>query len=135
MIRRIVAHPTVRQFSRFVLIGFINTGLDWTTFFALTSWVQWFGIHILVANTISFLVGFTSSFTFNRRWTFRSTDPRVTKQLTIFFLINLVGLCMNLVIVGGVYHVTNSRLISKTIAVVVVLFWNFIAGKTLAFKG
>jgi putative flippase GtrA len=134
MIRRAFNHPTVKQFSRFVLIGFLNTGLDWAIFFALTSWIVWFGNHILVANTISFLFGFASSFTFNRRWTFRSTDPQVTKQLTTFLLINLVGLGMNLGIVGVVYHASHSRLLSKTLAVVIVLFWNYLAGRKFAFK-
>ncbi len=134
MIHRLAAHPTVKQFTRFAIIGFLNTAIDWTVFFALTSWVAWFGIHILVANTIAFLFGFTSSFTFNRRWTFRSTDPKVTRQVTTFLLVNLVGLAMNLAIVGGVYHASHSRLLSKAIAVVIVLFWNFLAGRTFAFK-
>jgi len=134
MIQRALQHPTVKQFSRFIIIGFLNTGLDWAVFFALTSWVPFFLRHILIANTIAFGVGFCSSYFFNRRWTFRSTDPRVAKQLSTFLLVNIVGLGMNLVIVGTVYYATHSRLLSKTLAVGIVLFWNFLAGRKFAFK-
>ena len=134
MIRRFLQHPTLRQFSRFVIIGFLNTGLDWATFFALTSWVAFFGKHILIANTFAFAVGFTSSYIFNRRWTFRSQDNRIGRQLSVFLLVNLAGLGISQTILGTVYAATESRLLSKTTAVAITLFWNFFAGRTFAFK-
>lgn len=126
--------PAVRQFGRFVVIGFLNTGLDWIVFFALTSWVAWFSQHILVANALAFCVGFSNSFVFNRRWTFRSGDPRVTRQLVIFLLINLAGLGISQTILATAYAVTTSRLLSKTAAVGVTMFWNFFASRRLAFR-
>ena len=134
MIQNTINHPTVKQFTKFVLVGFVNTGVDWLTFFSLTQWAPWFHAHIIVANTISFIFGFTSSYTFNRRWTFRSKDPNVRRQLIIFLLVNLVGLLLSTTIVKIVYSQTSSRLISKTLAVAITLFWNFFAGRQWAFK-
>jgi len=134
MIRRALHHPTVRQFSRFIIIGFLNTGLDWAVFFALTSWVPFFTQHILVANAISFVVGFTNSYIFNRRWTFKSQDARVGRQLTVFLLINLAGLGISQTILGTVYVATASRLVSKAAAVALTLFWNYFASRKFAFK-
>ncbi|PIS40566.1 MAG: hypothetical protein COT26_02630 [Candidatus Kerfeldbacteria bacterium CG08_land_8_20_14_0_20_43_14] len=130
----IAKHPLTRQFSKFVIIGFVNTGIDWGVFFALTSWVSWFGGHIIFANIISFGCGFASSFTFNRNWTFKSKDPNITKQIAIFLLINIVSLGISTAVVGSVYHITQSRLLAKTLAVVAALFWNFFAGRKWAFK-
>ncbi len=127
-------NPMFRQFGRFLIIGFMNTGLDWIVFFALTSWVGWFGQHLLVANAIAFGVGFTNSFIFNRRWTFRSGDPRVARQLIIFLLINLAGLGISQTILATVYAFTTSRLLSKTAAVGLTMFWNFFAGRAFAFR-
>ncbi|MDP2790117.1 MAG: GtrA family protein [bacterium] len=134
MIKRVLNHPTVQQFSRFITIGFLNTGLDWAIFFALTSWVPFFTQHILIANAISFVFGFTNSYIFNRRWTFKSQDARVGRQLTVFLLINLAGLGISQTILGTVYAVTSSRLISKATAVALTLFWNYFAGRKFAFK-
>ncbi len=134
MMHRLLRHPTVQQFSRFIAIGFLNTGLDWATFFALTSWVPFFTKHILVANAISFAIGFTNSYIFNRRWTFKSQDARVGRQLTVFLLINLAGLGISQTILGTVYAATESRLLSKAIAVALTLFWNYFAGRSFAFK-
>lgn len=134
MIRRVLNHPTVRQFSRFLIIGFMNTGMDWAVFFALTSWMPFFTRHILIANAISFGVGFTNSYIFNRRWTFRSQDARVGRQLSVFLLINLAGLGISQTILGTVYAATSSRLVSKATAVAITLFWNYFAGRRFAFK-
>lgn len=134
MINRVFQHPTVKQFSRFILIGFLNTGLDWSVFFALTSWVVFFTQHILIANAIAFGVGFTNSYIFNRRWTFKSQDARIGRQLSVFLLINLAGLGISQTILGTVYAATESRLLSKALAVAITLFWNYFAGRTFAFK-
>ncbi len=134
MIAHLRNHPTVRQFSRFVIIGFLNTGLDWAVFFALTSWVPFFSQHILIANAISFVVGFTNSYIFNRRWTFKSQDARVGRQLTVFLLINLAGLGISQTILGTLYVATDSRVLSKAAAVALTLFWNYFASRKFAFK-
>ncbi|RJO59749.1 GtrA family protein [Candidatus Parcubacteria bacterium] len=139
MWNRILNHPLAqrpiaRQFSKFVIIGFVNTGLDWAVFFALTSWVDWFELHVIAANIISFGCGFTSSFIFNRNWTFRSKDSGIQRQLAVFLGINLVGLALNSTILGVVYYLTHSRLLAKTLAVGITLFWNFLAARRWAFQ-
>lgn len=134
MIQRFLRHPSFQQFSRFIVIGFLNTGLDWATFFALTSWVPFFTKHILIANAIAFGVGFTNSYIFNRRWTFRSQDARIGRQLSVFLLINLAGLGISQTLLGTVYAATESRLLSKAVAVAVTLFWNYLAGRRFAFR-
>lgn len=128
-------HPLVRQFIKFGLVGVLNTAVDWTVFFSLTQWVAWFHAHILVANAIAFVCAFTCSYTLNRKWTFQSNDPRMKRQLTVFLLVNLVGLGISETVVGVVHALTESRLLSKFLAVALALFWNFFAGRKWAFKG
>ncbi|MFA6587824.1 MAG: GtrA family protein [Patescibacteria group bacterium] len=130
----IAQHPLTRQFSKFVIIGFLNTGIDWAVFFALTSWIDLFKAHVLIANIISFACGFTSSFAFNRNWTFKSKEPKVARQVVIFLLINFVSLGISTLVLGIVYHLTQSRLLGKTLAVGAALIWNFLAGRKWAFK-
>ncbi|MFA6473753.1 MAG: GtrA family protein [Patescibacteria group bacterium] len=126
--------PVARQFVKFALVGFVNTAIDWTVFFSLTQWIPWFHEHILVANGIAFLFGFASSYTFNRRWTFRSKDGNIKRQLTVFLLVNLVGLGISETVVGVVHALTQSRLLSKFLAVALALFWNFFASRKWAFR-
>lgn len=134
MIRRILAHPTSRQLVKFGLTGFLNTTIDWVIFFSFTSWIAWFDARPLVANALAFAGGFTNSFLINRRWTFRSNSPARTRQLTKFFVVAVVGLGISELIVGIVLPLSDSKLLSKSIAVVAVLGWNFLGAKFWAFK-
>ena len=134
MIQRFISHPTTRQFVRFSIVGFANTAVDWIIFFSLTSWVVWFADRPLLANALAFAGGFSNSFLLNRRWTFRSADQRRWQQASRFLVVALVGLGLSELIVGVFLPVTNSRVLSKAAAVILVLSWNFIGGKLWAFK-
>lgn len=126
--------PTVRQLIRFCIVGFANTAVDWTIFFSLTSWLPWFADRPLLANALAFAGGFTNSYIFNRVWTFRSTDARRLQQASKFFLIAVVGLGLSEVIIAILLPLSDSRILTKAVAVVVVLGWNFLGGKFWAFK-
>jgi len=134
MIRRLLANPNIRQFLRFVVVGTASTAVDWTIFFSLTSWSPWFANRPLIANALAFAGGFTNSYFFNRRWTFRSTDVQHVRQVGRFLLVTLVGLGLSELIVYWLLPFTGSRLLTKTFAVAVTLWWNFAGGRFWAFR-
>lgn len=60
-----------RNLILYGIIGGISSGLDFLVYFLLVNIV---GIHYLIANTCSILIGITTSFTLNRHYNFKVKD-------------------------------------------------------------
>ena len=132
------------QFSKFVIVGVINTGIDFSILNLLIFLTgQSSGIHYSMFKTISFSVAVTNSYFMNKYWTFSSHETAKAGEFTKFILVNLVGLGIN---VGAASYIVNiigvpdglSPVLWANIgaisAVVVTLFWNFFGMKTFVFK-
>lgn len=140
----------VRQLVKFCIVGASSTVVDKGFFFALMS----FGEHNAprvawwMWATISFCLGVSNGFFWNRRWTFREAQnhSNAHAQYVKFVLTNLVGLFLNLMFTkvflilftGQVVHQQNPDKMTATIAslcaVPIVVIWNFSAAKLWTFK-
>lgn len=125
----------VSQFMRFAVIGVLNTAIDWSLYFSLTRFSDFWLEHKLLANAIAFTCAATFSYIFNRRWTFRSVDNRVFRQAMIFLMVSVMGLLIN----EGILHLSLSvffvgDIIGKFVATIFSTLWNFIANKTITFR-
>lgn len=128
----VARRPMVRQFIKFAIVGSINTSIDYLGFAALVTWTH---IPYLLANVMTFSVAATNSYILNRRWTFRSADPRWQRQAVAFFSVMAVGLGLNsLALYLFVDHAHIHKLIAKAMGIVIVLFWNFFASRFLVFR-
>ncbi len=117
------------RFVKFATVGAIGTVVD---FGVLNLLILVFGIAKFWANTCSFSAAVLSNFIWNRLWTFpESREERLLPQLMQFALVSLGGYIINQTIFLGldslVFHIwgTLGYNISKAIAILVVLFWNF----------
>ncbi len=138
-------YPVIQQFSKFVVIGFINTGVD---FLVLN--VEMFltgiskGPYMLVQNAISFSIATVNSYFFNKYWTFQDTsrkDPG--KKFSQFLAVSIMGVVINSSVVFiittyvppmfGISSVLWANL-AKAAATGVSLIWNFIGYKFWVFK-
>lgn len=135
----------VRQFSKFIVVGGVNTGIDFAVFNALiyvtgiTS-----GTGIFFVNIVSFSVAVVNSYFMNKYWTFQ--DLRKENEDTKFaqFIgVSLVGAGINSSIVAVfTTFVTPMFGLSpqlwanagKLLATGVSLVWNFIGYKLFVFK-
>jgi putative flippase GtrA len=68
----------VKQFSRFVLVGVLNTVLGYCVIFACMYVAHW---SAEVSNMTGYAVGLTVSYLLNRTYTFNSTQRRHTEML------------------------------------------------------
>ena len=126
----------------FSIIGGINTALDFIFFFVLTS----FGIKIFIANIFSTGITFIISFLMNKKITFKSVSnnkKELIREMVLFILVTLFGLWViqNIVISTAMPIFENllknkriSLLLSKLIATIFSLIWNFILYKKVVFK-
>jgi len=136
---------------RFVMTGFLNTGLD---FFLLNTMVFFLGAYPIIANTISVTIGVTISYVLNHKFVFRHKDKlSLKKYLTFFAVTGFSSLVIQNMIIfafeeAGRVHFGHGvplfewvmdtnviRLnIAKAAAVLVGMVWNFTLYKFVVFK-
>ncbi len=105
---------------------------------------------VLTINTIGFVVAATFNYYLNRVWTWRSSNPNVKSEYSTFLLVSVIGLIINL---GAIYlfnrygnwsfnfnefsnydFMVEKFWVSKALATLVVMFWNFFANNAITFK-
>jgi putative flippase GtrA len=136
----------IKQFSKFIIVGGINTGID---FLILNILIYITGItagtELFILNCISFSAAVTNSYFMNKRWTFQ--DKTKTEQEPIkfsqFFAVSIVGIVINGLILTGITSYIPPLFglsavlwanIAKLMATGVSLIWNFIGYKFFVFK-
>lgn len=149
-------YSVLTQFSKFVVIGFINTAIDFTV---LNLLVWQTGIYkgrwIILLNVIAFTTAVINSYFWNKFWifhlsvnvdnkTFNSTPQKTkTKEFSQFIIVSLIGAAINSYVV---YNLTtfmppfldlSERLwvnFVKVTATGVSLIWNFLTYKFIVFR-
>ncbi len=125
---------------RFTIVGSINTVIDFSILFTLTTL---FNVPKELANFISTSVSFLFSFFANKKYTFKSTSKNLKKQFLLFTVVTLFGLwVIQTIIITAITPVfTNlginkpaALLISKLIATVASLIWNYTLYSRVVFK-
>lgn len=125
----------MKQGGKFVIVGFINTGVDLGIYFMLTHWVPFFMDKLVLAKAISYPAGVINSFIWNKNWTFKSNTGYFNLQAMIFFVANLIGWGMNslMMYIGlEIWHLPE--LICLALAIGIVLIWNFLVSKFIVFR-
>lgn len=141
----------VRQLVKFCLVGASSTIIDKGTGYAmmlagktLAPGVPWW-----IWTSISFCLGVSNGYFWNRRWTFQATGESHSsagEQYRKFVLTNAVGYALNqgftklflIGITGQVAHAQNPAphlvTLASLCAVPIVVIWNFCAAKFWTFK-
>ncbi|MBU2472505.1 GtrA family protein [Patescibacteria group bacterium] len=135
----------ISQFSKFVVIGFVNTGID----FSILNLLMWLfkiysGKWLILLNMISFTIAVVNSYFWNKFWVFKDKEESETgKKFSQFILITLIGMAINSSIVFGIatyippFFGLSKELwanLAKAAATGVSLIWNFTGYKFIVFK-
>ncbi|MBU4082753.1 GtrA family protein [Patescibacteria group bacterium] len=135
----------VVQFSKFVLIGFLNTGID----FAILNLLMWqtgiySGRYIIILNAISFSVAVINSYFWNKLWIFRAGGTeKQAGEFAQFVAITLVGMALNTAVVYSITTLVSPMFglsaelwanLAKVAATGISLVWNFAGYKFIVFK-
>ena len=125
---------------RFIIVGSINTVIDFSILFALATI---FNTPKELANFISTFVAFLFSFFANKKYTFKSTSKNLKKQFLLFTIVTLFGLwVIQTIIIAAITPVftnlgankSTALLISKLLATIVSLIWNYTLYSRVVFK-
>lgn len=120
-----------QQKLRFLAVGGFNTLLDFGLLFLLKS----LGLPIITANIISTTTAFCFSFLANKKYTFKTTDTNVKREIALFILVTLFGLwVLQTVVIKAVTYMLaayglssdTTLFIAKLIATIVTMVWNYV---------
>jgi putative flippase GtrA len=146
-VARLLQRPGTRQLFKFCLVGVSSTIIDkgtlWLLLYRITPGTPWWA-----SATMSFSLGVTNGFVWNRRWTFRAQrQATVHRQYASFVFTNLTGLGLNLALTklvlifltGQLRHVGGNPeatkvLVASVSAIPCVMVWNFAASKYWTFR-
>ena len=120
------------QFFRYAIVGGIATVVDWGALYLLTEFAH---MHHLVSAIFSFILGLLTNFLLSKRFVCNGSKTRVNGLVEFagYAAIGVIGLGITELILFLLTDLLGLHyMISKAIATVVVLFWNYLARK-LAF--
>ncbi|MFA7147412.1 MAG: glycosyltransferase [Syntrophomonadaceae bacterium] len=131
------------QIYKFVIVGLLNTIIDFTMFNLLvsTSGIRT-GLGLVLINLIAILTSIVNSYVLNRTWTFKSPDLNYTTQLPKFLIASLIGMFINTATVGlfpllllpGTVPSNLALNGIKLLAAILSASWNFISYRYWVFR-
>ena len=120
-----------RQFSSFVAVSFIATGVHYALLIAL---VELAGISAVAAALIGYGAGGTVSYGLNRRHVFRSDRPHHAAA-SRFALVAAVGFGLTFLFMSLLVNAAGVPYLAAQVATTgIVMFWNFAAHKIWTFS-
>lgn len=128
-----------RQKIRFIAVGGTNTIIDFGLLFTLKS----LGLPALSANFISTTAAFCFSFFANKKFTFKTTNTNLKRELALFVIVTLTGLwgiqtlvimIVSPVVAGFGLPDNITLLVAKACATIASLTWNYILYSRVVFK-
>jgi putative flippase GtrA len=119
-----------RQFSSFVVVGFIATGVHYMLLIGL---VELAGISAVAAALVGFLAGGTVSYGLNRRHVFRTELPHAA-AVSRFTLVAGVGFGLTYIFMSLFVRAAGIPYLPAQVATTgIVMLWNFAAHRMWTF--
>ena len=127
------------QKIRYSLVGGFNTALDFCLLFVFVA----LGLDRIPANYLSTGVSMIISFFANKRFTFKHTTGSKRRQIPLFILVTVIGMwVIQPIVIWAVTHVLDPYIanksielfITKVIATVASLIWNYMLYSRVVFK-
>jgi len=136
--------PVLDQFGKFAAVGSLNSFIDLAILNLLIFLTDIsFGIFFTIFKTISFLFAKTSSYFWNKFWTFESENPVSWREYIKFGIFTGIGMLLNVSTATLIVNFlkppfeVDQKLwanIGAVAAMIVVMFWNFFSYKNIVFK-
>jgi putative flippase GtrA len=140
----IITNPQERtRFLKFMVVGVVGAVVD---FGIMNLFSKLFGMALVWAGTFSFICAIVSNFIWNHYWTYPDSRSRpFSRQLIMFFVVNVAGLAIRLPILHFLeppmrslferlsLDIFTPAILGKNftlaVAVSVVMLWNFFVNR------
>jgi dolichol-phosphate mannosyltransferase len=129
----VASHPRFfKQFIKFAIVGTIGTVVDFSILIFLK---EFLGFNLYVANGISFSCAVLNNYTWNSLWTFGDQAKHHAQQLAQFAVVSIIGLALSQGFLYAFHDILGLwYIMAKGLAIVCVLFWNFLANRYWTFR-
>ncbi len=129
--KKYVTPETRKQLLRYLITGGLAAVTEWALFYVLNSLA---GLSILLANSAAFTSGFVISFILNRVWSFESKG-HLGRQLLLYSILFGINLGLsNVLVLLFTKQFKIAKMISKAIAMGIIVLWNFVIYKKIIYK-
>lgn len=118
------------QFFRYCFVGGVATIVDWGVLYV----TEMLGIHYLLSAVLGFLGGLTCNYFMSKCMVFNGNNAQMNaiQEFLAYAVIGAVGLLITLLLMFIMTEWFQIHfMLSKVIATILVLVWNFIARKML----
>lgn len=123
------------QLTRFVLVGGLSAVVDYGTYQLFHSYL---GIWVHLAKAMSFILGTTTAYLLNRRWTFnnasggRASVAKFVALYTVTFFVNVGVNALMLQLLGGQlqWQISVAWVVAQAVATAI----NFVMLRTVVFR-
>lgn len=117
-----------KKILKFGIVGGLAFIIDYSLLYVLTEFLS---IHELVSAMIAFIISLIFNYILSIKWVFDVKKKQTTKEIIIFVILSTVGLGINelIILIGSLINI--HYMISKLVATIIVMIYNFITRKTL----
>lgn len=123
----------LRQFTKFALVGGMNTAVDFGIYLGLTRFVPYWSQHQIMAAIVSVSIATLNSYVWNKQWTFKNRSSRHVSIFGRFIIVTALGLAIHSLMFSALLYFNVHDVLAKVCAIGVVMAWNFAAYKLWAF--
>lgn len=122
---------TFIQFFRYIFVGGVAFLADGGSLFLITT----IGVNYLISVIFAFVIGLAVNYGLSRLLVFENSSVNGKIEFLVYGIIGVIGLGFTEIImyvlteIAGLYF-----MVSKVIATIIVLVWNFVARKITLYK-
>ncbi|MBL7051404.1 GtrA family protein [Candidatus Woesearchaeota archaeon] len=122
-----------KQVSKYVTVGAIGTLINLVVLYVL---VEFFGLYYIIGAVIGYMLGITSNFYWNKKWTFHNHSNHYEEQYEKYVVVSLVCGVLSLALLFLFVEMFNIwYILGQFIAIVSGGVLGFILNKMWSFDG
>lgn len=122
------------KFRSLILYGIFGSFSSFLDFCVYTLLFKFAGIHYIIANCCSVLVGISTSFILNRGYNFKVKN-HVRRRFITFLCVGICGLIFsNLILFVGIDVLHANNILVKILSIVLVVGFQFLVNKLVTFR-
>lgn len=122
----------INQIIKFTVVGGVAFIIDYSLLYILTEYLD---VYYFISSIISFIISLAVNYVLSIKWVFSVNKKQTYKDILLFIFLSVIGLIINQIIMYiGVDILDTYYMITKLIATIIVMIWNFITRKIFVEK-
>lgn len=128
--RSLLLGPNIRQFIKYVIVGFLNTGVFYGIYYIMLQ----LGFFYAISATVGTIAGIINSYFWNKYFTFKSKKKSIRETLK-FLIVYFVQYLSNLLIIHlCINYLGISAELAGIVAIGIGLFISYFGHKFWSFR-